>query len=110
METGDTIQAAPAISNGKVFVGSGDKHFYALDLKSGDKLWAVEGGDKFPSAANLVSAPDGSGVWVLVNGYDGITRCLRAEDGSVVWSYATKDFINGTPGSHRRPFHRFWWL
>lgn len=97
METGDTIQAAPAISNGKVFVGSGDKHFYALDLKTGEKIWAVEGGDKFPSAANLVSAPNGSGIWVLVNGYDGITRCLRAEDGSVVWSYATKDFINGTP-------------
>ena len=97
METGDTIQAAPAISNGKVFIGSGDKQFYALDLKTGEKLWSIEGGDKFPSAANLVSAPDGSDVWILINGYDGITRCLREEDGSIVWKYETKDFINGTP-------------
>ena len=97
METGDTIQAAPAISNGKVFVGSGDKQFYALDLKTGEKIWSIEGSDKFPSAANLVSAPDGSDVWILVNGYDGITRCLREEDGSIVWKYETKDFINGTP-------------
>lgn len=97
METGDTIQAAPAISKGKIFVGSGDKHFYALDLKTGEKLWKIEGGDKFSSAASVISAPDGSGVWVLVNGYDGITRCLRAEDGSIVWIYETKDFINGTP-------------
>lgn len=97
METGDTIQAAPAISNGKVFVGSGDKHFYALDLKTGEKIWSIEGGDKFSSAANLVSAPDGSDVWILVNGYDGITRCLRADDGSIVWTYETNDFINGTP-------------
>jgi outer membrane protein assembly factor BamB len=97
METGDTIQAAPAISNGKVFFGSGDKHFYALDLKTGEKLWAIEGGDKFSSAASVVTAPDGSGEWVLVNGYDGITRCLRATDGSEVWTYKTDDFINGTP-------------
>ena len=97
METGDTIQAAPAISNGRVFAGSGDKHFYALDLKTGEKLWSIEGGDKFSSAASVVSAPDGSGEWVLVNGYDGITRCLRATDGSEVWTYKTDDYINGTP-------------
>jgi outer membrane protein assembly factor BamB len=97
METGDTIQAAPAISNGKVFIGSGDKHFYALDLKTGDKLWSIEGGDKFSSAPTVVTSPDGKAEWVLVNGYDGITRCLRAEDGFIVWEYETKDFINGTP-------------
>jgi eukaryotic-like serine/threonine-protein kinase len=97
METGDTIQAAPAISNGRVFAGSGDRHFYAIDLKTGKKLWSIEGGDKFSSAASAVSAPDGSGEWILVNGYDGITRCLRATDGSEVWTYKTDDFINGTP-------------
>ncbi|MES2923854.1 MAG: PQQ-binding-like beta-propeller repeat protein [Verrucomicrobiota bacterium] len=97
METGDTIQAAPAISNGRVFAGSGDKHFYALDLKTGDKLWSIEGGDKFSSAASFVAAPDGSGEWILVNGYDGIVRCLRATDGSEVWTYKTDDYINGTP-------------
>ena len=97
METGDTIQAAPAISNGRVFIGSGDKHFYALDLKTGDKIWSIEGGDKFSSAPTVVTSPDGKAEWVLLNGYDGITRCLRAEDGSIVWKYETKDFINGTP-------------
>lgn len=97
METGDTIHAAPAISNGRVFVGSGDKHFYALDLKTGEKVWSIEGGDKFSSAASVVSAPNGSDKWVLVNGYDGITRCLRATDGSEVWTYKTDDYINGTP-------------
>lgn len=97
METGDTIHAAPAISKGRVFAGSGDNYFYALDLKTGDKLWSIEGADKFSSAASVVSAPDGSGEWVLVNGYDGITRCLNAADGSEIWTYKTDDFINGTP-------------
>lgn len=96
-ETGDTIQAAPAISNGKVFVGSGDRKFYALDLKNGDKIWSIEGDDKFSSAPTVVTSPDGKAEWVLVNGYDGITRCLRAENGSIVWTYETDDFINGTP-------------
>ena len=45
----------------------------------------------------MIAAPDGSGEWVLVNGYDGITRCLLASDGSEVWTYKTDDYINGTP-------------
>jgi outer membrane protein assembly factor BamB len=96
-ETGDTIQAAPAISQGRVYVGSGDASFLALDLQSGEKIWSIDGGEKFSSAANIVTAPDGSEEWILVNGYDGITRCLRSADGSKVWSYETNDYINGTP-------------
>lgn len=97
LETGDTIEAAPAISGGRVFVGSGDEQFHALDLKTGDKIWTIKGDEKFSSAPNIVAAPDGSGEWLLVNGYDGITRCLRPADGSEVWTYPTNDFINGTP-------------
>ncbi len=96
-ETGDTIHAAPAISNGRVFVGSGDQRFLALDIRNGEKIWSVDGTEKFSSAATVVSAPEGAGEWVLVNGYDGITRCLRASDGSEVWTYKTDDYINGTP-------------
>jgi outer membrane protein assembly factor BamB len=96
-ETGDTIQAAPAISKGRVFVGSGDENFLALDLKTGDKIWSVQGGEKFSSAASIVTSPDGSAEWILVNGYDGITRCLLASDGSEIWTYKTDDYINGTP-------------
>lgn len=96
-ETGDTIQAAPAISNGKVFVGSGDHQLYALDLKTGEKIWTLEGNDKFPSAPTVVTSPDGKTEWVLINGYDGTTRCLVAENGSLVWTYKTDDYINGTP-------------
>jgi len=96
-ETGDTIQAAPAISNGRVFVGSGDNSFLAIDLSTGKKIWSIQATQKFSSAASVVAAPDGSGEWVLVNGYDGISRCLRASDGSEVWTYKTDDYINGTP-------------
>ena len=96
-ETDDTIEAAPAISNGRVYVGSGDEQFLALDLKTGGQIWAIQGTEKFSSAANLVTSPDGSAEWVLVNGYDGITRCLLSADGTEVWTYQTNDYINGTP-------------
>lgn len=96
-ETGDTIEAAPAISDGRVYVGSGDEQFLALDLKTGEKIWAVQGTEKFSSAANLITSPDGSAEWILVNGYDGISRCLLSSDGSEVWTYKTDDYINGTP-------------
>jgi outer membrane protein assembly factor BamB len=96
-ETGDTIQAAPAISSGRVFVGSGDNSFLAIDISTGRKIWSIQAKQKFSSAASVVTAPDGSGEWVLVNGYDGISRCLRASDGSEVWTYKTDDYINGSP-------------
>ena len=96
-ETEDTIQAAPAISNNRVFVGSGDYTFLALDLKTGDKIWTVKGDEKFPSAPVVIPAPDGSGEWILINGYDGIVRCLNSTDGSPVWTYKVEDYINGTP-------------
>lgn len=96
-ESGDTIEAAPAIHEGRVFVGSGDQHFYALDLATGEKVWSIDGGEKFSSAANLIPAPDGVGKRLLLNGYDGITRCLDPADGSELWTYPTDDYINGTP-------------
>ena len=34
---------------------------------------------------------------MLINGYDGTTRVLGAEDGKVVWTYQTDNFINGAP-------------
>ncbi|MFC7339449.1 PQQ-binding-like beta-propeller repeat protein [Haloferula chungangensis] len=96
-ETDDTIQAAPALSNNRVFVGSGDNTFLALDLKTGDELWSIQGDEKFPSAPVVTSSADGKSEWVLVNGYDGIARCLDASNGEAVWSYKTDNYINGTP-------------
>jgi outer membrane protein assembly factor BamB len=48
-----------------VYIGSRDKHFYVLDLKSGQKLWeftasrAIEAGAAI--SKNLLLFPDSSG-------------------------------------------------
>lgn len=93
VKTGDTVEAAPAIGSGMVFVGSNDEVFRALDLKDGRVLWSHEGDDKFPTGA--VFSADGR--FVLVNGYDGVTRCWAAADGSEAWQRDTRDYINGSP-------------
>jgi len=94
-ETEDTILAAPTLHDGKVFIGSSDQQFYALDLATGEKQWSIEGSEKFSSSANLLETQEGTRL--LVNGYDGTTRCLNPSDGSEVWTYKTEDYINGTP-------------
>lgn len=94
--TKDSVEAAPAIVADHVFAGSNDKTFRALDLTIGRELWQVEGDEKFPTGGVPVAGPDGE-EWILVNGYDGISRCLRRKDGSLVWKHETQDYVNGSP-------------
>lgn len=95
--TEDSITAAPAISGDRVYLPSNDGQLYALNKLTGEEAWQFGADDKISAAPVLVDNPEGEGQWVLVNGYDGITRCLKAGDGSMVWSYETEDFINGAP-------------
>jgi outer membrane protein assembly factor BamB len=97
METKDAVEACPAIATDRVFVGSNDGMFRALDLTTGRELWQLKGEDKFPTGATLVGGADGTEEWLLVNGYDGVSHCLRTKDGSEVWKYEAEDFINGSP-------------
>jgi outer membrane protein assembly factor BamB len=96
METKDTVEATPAIVSDRAFVGSNDNTFRALDLTTGKEIWHIDGEEKFPTGAVPVTGPDGE-EWILVNGYDGVSRCLRTKDGSEVWKHETQDYINGSP-------------
>ncbi|MBN8458436.1 MAG: PQQ-binding-like beta-propeller repeat protein [Verrucomicrobia bacterium] len=95
VKTGDTVEAAPAIIGGKVFAGSNDGVFRALDARTGEVAWSMEGGEKFPTGAVLTER-NGEPV-LLVNGYDGIARCLRPADGKEIWRRETGDYVNGSP-------------
>jgi serine/threonine-protein kinase len=39
-----TVDMAPAVGKGTVFIGSGDRSFYAIDAASGKKKWSYEAG------------------------------------------------------------------
>ena len=95
--TKDAVDACPAITADRVLVGSNDGVFRALDLTTGRELWQLKGQEKFPTGGTLVSSPDTNEPWILVNGYDGVSHCLRTNDGSEVWRHESGDFINGSP-------------
>jgi outer membrane protein assembly factor BamB len=96
-EAEEAVDATPAISGGRVFIGAYDRFFRAVDLGSGKEIWKIKGGYEFPTGATVVDGGDGGGMRVVVNGYDGITRCLRAEDGEEIWQFETADHLFGTP-------------
>jgi outer membrane protein assembly factor BamB len=57
--TGFSVGSSPAVVNGVVYIGSGDGNVYALDAKSGVKLWNYTTG-----TTPVVQIPDIGGVSV----------------------------------------------
>ncbi len=73
---------APVAANGKVFVAVGDAHtLYALDMKSGEKLW------RFTAGGHIDSPPTLHNGFVLFGSADGRVYCLRESDGVLVWRF-----------------------
>ncbi len=44
-QTGDVVHASPAIVDGKLYIGSWDSYFYALDATNGKELWRFKTGE-----------------------------------------------------------------
>src|SRR5436190_18070299 len=38
-KTGGPVKSSPSIVNGKLYIGSDDKHLHCVDVKKGQKLW-----------------------------------------------------------------------
>jgi outer membrane protein assembly factor BamB len=92
--TADSIESAPAVWDGKVFVGSMDEHLYALDLKSGAQLWKKKYGP--------FKAPPGvHGGRVYVGDADGLFYCVDAATGAKKWSIDTKAEIESGPNFYK---------
>lgn len=81
-KTGDAVEGAPVVAAGTVYVGSFDKHLYALDLATGKQKWKVKIG---PTKAS----PSVRGDRVYVGNLDGKFFCLAAADGKTVWEFET---------------------
>jgi len=45
VQTGDVVHASPAISDGKLYIGSWDSYFYALDAATGQEIWRFKTGE-----------------------------------------------------------------
>ena len=88
----------PVIANGVVYVTASIYELgevFAVDLYTGDTLWTMgpESGLNYYPGAEMAFA-DGM---LFGCTYDDEVYALRAEDGSIVWSYQTGEWVVGGP-------------
>jgi len=75
------IHASPVISNGKVFIGSGDGHMYAFDAATGATLWIGEVQKLFFAG----SAAASHGL-VFASSLGGALVAYHADTGEIAWT------------------------
>ena len=94
------VHASPAIADGKVFVGSWDSYFYAVDAKSGKEVWRFKTGED-PEIHNQVgiqsSAAVADGV-VYFGCRDSNLYAVDAKTGLKKWAFNNKgSWVIGSP-------------
>ncbi len=82
-QAGDSIESTAAVVDGRVYFGSLDTFFYALDLESGEELW------RFQAAAEVKSSPSVFDGVVYFGDEMGEFHALDAVTGEQKWVYST---------------------
>jgi outer membrane protein assembly factor BamB len=103
-KTGAEVKSSPAISEGRVFVGSSDKNVYALDLQTGNKLWSYTTDDSVEAAPCVLNGR------VFVGSGDNWLYALDAGTGELKWKYETDGQILGAANWTRSPDGQGTWI
>jgi outer membrane protein assembly factor BamB len=86
------VSSSPAIgSDGTVYVGSGDNKLYAINGKSGVKLW------EFETGSVVYSPAIGSDGTVYVGSSDRKLYAINPKSGVKLWEFETGDFVTSSP-------------
>ncbi|HRQ88435.1 MAG TPA: PQQ-binding-like beta-propeller repeat protein, partial [Bacteroidia bacterium] len=83
------IEASPVVADGRVFVGSQNGYFYAMDLEEGTLAWSFKADGPIIAPAAVLE-----GV-VYVGDTYGLVYALKAEDGAELWRFETGGKIEG---------------
>jgi outer membrane protein assembly factor BamB len=87
------VLSSPAIgSDGTVYVGSYDDKLYAINGKTGDKLWEFETGHYVDSSPAI-----GSDGTVYVGSYDDKLYALSGKSGAKLWEFKTGHIVLSSP-------------
>jgi outer membrane protein assembly factor BamB len=89
LRLGGNVQ--PVVADGRVFVGTLDGMFVALDADTGAELWRAQTGDAILGTAAV------AGETVIVGSQDGRVHAYNAATGAEQWAYATKGGIWAAP-------------
>jgi eukaryotic-like serine/threonine-protein kinase len=90
----DTMSSAPVVSDGMVYTGSPDGHFYAVDDGSGAEIW------KFETGAPVLSVPVASGNTLYFGSNDHHVYALDAASGHLNWKFDTGQVVSSSPVIH----------
>lgn len=88
-KAGDEVKSSPAIVQGRVYIGSSDKHLYALDVKTGKQIWSTVLDDAVEASPTLVDNV------VYIGTLAGTLYALDAESGSQRWRFSTGGKLAG---------------
>ncbi len=77
----DFYLSSPAVHNGKVYFGSTDKNFYALNAVTGEQVWS------FPADEAIHSSPVINNGKVFFGTWGTKLFALNAETGSEIWRF-----------------------
>jgi len=103
-KTGGPVTSSAAVADGRVFIGSGDKHVYALRQQDGRKLWS------FKTGGSVEATPRVVGQIVVVGSADGALYALDARTGKLRWKYMTEDKILGGANAAPAPSGKGVWV
>jgi outer membrane protein assembly factor BamB len=90
-QTNNAISSSPAVSHGRVYVGSWDWNIYCFDMDSGDLLW------DFQTESEITSSPAVADGKVYVGSQDSRLYCLNALNGTYLWDFKTDFLIETSP-------------
>ena len=102
-KVGDFILAAPTIANGIIYIGSQDTFLYALDAKTGHRVWHHNVGGIIYTPLSLVNGVVYGGVLPSVKAdatsrtndvtqSDGYIVALNATNGSLIWQHTIANY------------------
>ncbi len=88
-DMGYLLISSPAVSHGKVYIGSEDSKLYCFDAYTGSILWDYDVG------WTPYTSPSVSDDKVYIGG-DAV-YCLDADNGSKIWSNTTIGYVSSSP-------------
>ena len=81
--TGGRVLSSPAVIGDRVYFGSDDGAFYAVDIETGREAW------RFETGGQVRSSPAVADGLVFFGSYDGVFYALNADSGALVWRFET---------------------
>lgn len=83
--SGSSIESGVAIGYGKIYLGTVDGQFFALNQNSGEKEWELSLDDSI--VATPLLPPDQKDPLVFIGSQGGVLIAVKALTGEIVWSF-----------------------